>query len=249
MRALSDVTAIVFDYGNTLVEFTQTQIAACDEALGDCLARLYGPVDVERLKALRDHDRRAAYDGEYREQDMAVISTQLVRNLVGREPSAAEVAAILRARYEAFVAAVEAPDYLHELLETLSDRFPLALLSNYPDGAAIRASLRKLDLDRFFAAVVVSGDVGRVKPHPRTFEAVLGALGTSPRATLHVGDNWLGDIQGAKRAGLRAALMRQWDTPEKFDRRPGDLDPDLVLDHLTEILDHVPAPDALERTP
>lgn len=42
------IRAIVFDYGNTLMEFSKTQGAICDEALIDGLQRLYGRVELER---------------------------------------------------------------------------------------------------------------------------------------------------------------------------------------------------------
>ena len=78
--------------------------------------------------------------------------------------------------------------------------------------------------------------MGRVKPHPLPFRTILGELDVAPLEALYVGDNWLGDIQGAKRIGMRAAFIVQWETPEKFDRRPDDHEPDLTISHLSELL-------------
>lgn len=230
------IRAVVFDYGNTLIEFAERQVRACDRALADVLRKLYGSVDVKRLHSIRDSDRRAPYAGDYRENDLTTISAKLVRELYNEEPSSEQLDAILRARYDVFVDVVSAPEYLAGVLETLGGRYRLGLLSNYPDGAAIRATLAKLGLERCFRAVVVSGDVGRVKPHALPFRTVLDRLGVAPDEALYVGDNWLGDVQGAKRAGMRAVFIVQWDTPEKFDRRPGDIEPDLTIRHLAELL-------------
>lgn len=234
-----NIAAVVFDYGNTLIEFAAPQIRACDDALAQTLERLFGTVDADKLQAVRNRDRRAPYTGEYLENDLLSISKNVICELYGRAPSEEELAEVLRVRYESFVGAVSAPEYLHGFLDRLAGGYALGLLSNYPDGAAIRATLEKIDVARYFKAVVVSGDVGRVKPHGLPFRTILEDLGVEPAAALYVGDNWLGDIQGAKRAGMQAALIEQWDTPEKFDRRPGDLDADLTISHLTDLLDYL----------
>ena len=226
------ISAVVFDYGNTLIEFGTEQIEACDLALARTLDRVFGSVDEQQLRIIRSMDRRAAYAGEYREQDLTDISTAMVRRLYHCEPDAA-------ALEDHVVEAITAPDYLHGLLDTLSQRYRLGLLSNYPDGVAIRATLERLDLEKYFQAVVVSGDVGHVKPHPLPFETVLDRLGVGPEEAVYVGDNWLGDIQGAKQVGMAAVYTLQYDTPEKFERREGDRDPDLTIHHLTELLDHL----------
>jgi len=232
-----NIRAVVFDYGNTLIEFTEPHIRTCDAALADALRELFGSVDLEKLEVIRSRDRCAPYTGEYLENDMAAISANLVRKLYGREPSAAELDAILRVRYESFVSVANAPDYLHGFLDRLTGKYSMGLLSNYPDGDAIRATLEKLDMGQYFDAVVVSGDVGHVKPHALPFRTILDQLGIAAEESLYVGDNWLGDIQGAKRIGMLAAHTVQWDTPEKFAREPGDFDADLTLSHLTDLLE------------
>lgn len=229
------IRAVIFDYGSTLVEFGERQIHYCDTALADTLVALFGPMDYARLRAIRDMNRRAPYTGDLLENDLPAISQHLVRQLYEVDPRPDQLERILQVRFQSFVDAVEAPDYLAAFLADLSRRYPLGLLSNYPDGQAIRASLRKLGLEPLFNAVVVSGEVGHVKPHAITFRTVLERIGASPAEALYVGDNWFGDIQGSKRAGMQAAWIIQWDTPEKFARQPGDMDADLVLHHLTDL--------------
>jgi HAD superfamily hydrolase (TIGR01549 family) len=232
---IDNLRAVIFDYGNTLIEFTESHIRTCDKALADTLERIYGPLDLPRLNEIRDRDRRAPYTGEYLENDMESISTALVRDLFGRDPSGEELCDIIQTRYTSFVAVIDAPHYLEDFLADMGKCYKLGLLSNYPDGCAIRDTLAKLDLADYFDAVVVSGDVGRVKPHALPFETVLAQLGVAPEEALYVGDNWLGDIQGAKGVGMQAAFIVQYDTPEKFDRQPGDHDADVTIEHLTDL--------------
>lgn len=232
------IKAVVFDYGSTLIEFGRTQVALCDAALADLLVRLYGPHDQALFRELRDQNRRAPYSGApplYKENDLAEITRGLVHRLYGREPAAEQVAEILRMRFEVFVRTVRAPDYAAGLLRKLGRRYRLGLLSNYPDGQAIRASLDATGLARFFRAVVVSADVGLVKPHPVPFITLLGRLGVRPSEAVLVGDNWLADVQGAKRAGWQAVWCRQWETPEDLPRREGDAEPDATIRHLSEL--------------
>ena len=121
------------------------------------------------------------------------------------------------------------------VLARLGARYRLALVSNYPCAASIRDSLARLDLARCFEAVVVSAEVGRVKPHPAPFEAALAVLELAPADCLFVGDNWLGDVQGAKRLGMRAVHLVQYDTHERFEPAPGDHPADATLAHLEEL--------------
>jgi len=228
--------AVVFDYGSTLIQFGERQIAACDRALHDALQAIYGAVPAEKVKEIRDLDRRAPYGGDFLENDMAAMTANLVRNLYGIEPSPADLDRLLRVRYASFVEQVEVEDYVPELLEALSRDFKLGLLSNYPDVPALLDSVRKIGLYDFFDAIVVSGEVGRVKPHALPFRTILDRLALEPPEVIYVGDNWLGDIQGSKRLGMRAAHIVQWDTPEVFEPQPGDHEPDLIVHHLTDLL-------------
>jgi HAD superfamily hydrolase (TIGR01549 family) len=232
------IQAIVFDYGNTLVEFGKRQIGACDMAIADVLERLFGPLDREALRAVRDRDRMAPYAGdppEYRENDLRVITPNMVRALYGRAAPEAEIAEIIRVRLETFVEATEATVEVMGLLERLHDRRRLGVLSNYPDGDAIRRSLGKTGLARHLDAVVVSGDIGFAKPHPLPFTTILRELDLPPEHVLFVGDNWLADIQGAKRAGMPVVHTLQWKPYEVFDRSPADFEPDAVIRRLEEI--------------
>jgi putative hydrolase of the HAD superfamily len=128
---------------------------------------------------------------------------------------------------------------VHEVLEELRTRRRLALISNYPDGQALRTSVSRTKLDGFFEVVVVSGDLGYVKPHPLLFRTALEQLGVEPAAAVHIGDNWLADVQGAKGMGMQVVLTEQWDKIEKFDPEPDDHQPDLVIGHFRELLDHL----------
>ena len=101
-----------------------------------------------------------------------------------------------------------------EALETLSaQRLPLAVIANW--DVSLHDHLRDQRLDRYFAAVVISAEVGAAKPDPKPFLLALETLGVAPERAVHVGDSD-DDEQGARAAGLRfawaplAEAVAQW---------------------------------------
>jgi FMN phosphatase YigB (HAD superfamily) len=93
----------------------------------------------------------------------------------------------------------------------------------------------KVGLTEFFEVIVVSGEVGYVKPHPVPFERLLGQLGEDPAACVYVGDNWLADIQGAKAAGMGAVLTTEHVPYETFAPKEGDHQPDARIARIGEL--------------
>ena len=55
--------------------------------------------------------------------------------------------------------------------------------------------------------IVTAAAVGAAKPDPRPFQVALERLGIDAAACLHVGDDPVTDIAGARAAGLSAVLL------------------------------------------
>jgi len=234
------IAAIIFDYGNTIIPYGRAELACYGDRVFAGFEAVYGPLDRARFDAVRQASRMAPYAGDppcCRENDMADITARLARELAGREPAPDELAHLLQVRHDAFVDAVRVDTETVAALRALAARFPLGLLSNYPDGPAIRASLARLGLAALFASIVVSGEIGLVKPHPIPFAKSLQELGLPAPACLFVGDNWLADVQGAKAVGMQVAHIQRWTPPEDFVRSPGDYAPDLEIRSLGALVD------------
>lgn len=229
---------LVFDYGNTLVPFGPQEIAGCDAALVAGLRDLFGNIDATIVKAARDRNRMAPYQGDppaWRENDMTAIAVELVNELVGRDPTDSELQAILQLRHDAFVQSIRLPTGIRDMLVRLRRDHKIALLSNYPGAAAIHESLRNIGIEDCFDDIVISADLGYVKPHPLLFETVLRAVDTPPNAALMVGDNWLADVQGGKRAGMSAAWVTQYEPPESVAKRGAGVEPDGILPRTLDL--------------
>jgi putative hydrolase of the HAD superfamily len=92
--------------------------------------------------------------------------------------------------------------------ETLSafrqEGLKLGLLSDFPP----EQKLKYLGLDGFWDAVLCSERENRLKPHPLPFQSLSEAMALSPDRILYVGNSRLYDAEGAKRAGMKTALIR-----------------------------------------
>ncbi len=91
--------------------------------------------------------------------------------------------------------------------------YRLGLITNVTDDPT--PDLEKIGLRRWFDSVTASCLVGFEKPDPRIFEAAMREIGITPGEGVHVGDQFLADVEGARAAGLQAVLL------DRFDLQPG----------------------------
>jgi putative hydrolase of the HAD superfamily len=114
-------------------------------------------------------------------------------------------------------------------LEALAPRYHLALVTNgAPDVQ--REKLAATGLGRYFAAVVISAELGIGKPDRRIFGAALDRIGASASDAVMVGDSLERDVAGARGAGLRTIWLERDDAAP--DRTPL---PDARIDELGEL--------------
>jgi HAD superfamily hydrolase (TIGR01509 family) len=103
-----------------------------------------------------------------------------------------------------------APDVVPTLAKLRDRGLRLGLVSNtFLPGFVLDRHLEIHGLLDFFPVRIYSSEIGYCKPHPRIFQAALGAIGTSPENTLFVGDLVKKDILGAQRMGMRAVLRQR----------------------------------------
>lgn len=95
----------------------------------------------------------------------------------------------------------------HAVLRTLADHYRLAIVSNYPFPPLVFQNLERFGLRPLFATVVVSGNIGWIKPDRRPFRQALTDLRALPSEALFVGDTFETDIRGAQAAGMEAVWL------------------------------------------
>jgi len=147
-----------------------------------------------------------------------------------RIPPRATLERMAMALGEAVGAGAVLLDHAAEVILELAASYRLGVVSNYPQGPVVGATLERFGLRRHFEVVVVSSDTQWMKPHADCYRPALAALQAVPSRTLMVGDDLRNDVQGAKALGLHAA----WLAPGK----PPVADADIHLQSLAELPAH-----------
>ena len=106
----------------------------------------------------------------------------------------------------------------------------LALLSNTmrTPGVVLRQVLDRYGLLGCFAHTTFSDEVGVRKPDPEIFALTLRALQVEPAAAVHVGDDPILDVLGARTAGLRAIQVTNASLKALGAQRPDAVIPNLA---------------------
>lgn len=105
-------------------------------------------------------------------------------------------------------------DEVIAITEALKENYSIALLSNAP-AVFIRALFAEHNLERLFHEIVISSEVGMVKPNADIFELTLQKLGVSPLEAVFIDDNEK-HVRAAERVGIKSL---QFTSAEELKRR------------------------------
>jgi len=110
--------------------------------------------------------------------------------------------------------------------------FLLGLVTNTSlPHSVIKAEFDRLSLYDYFDTVVCSSEIVFRKPDRAMFDVALRSLNVQPAEAMFVGDDYRADVVGAKQAGLKAV----WLNPQRHTV-PGEVKPDYDIAGLEEIL-------------
>ncbi len=134
-----------------------------------------------------------AYFEANRQMDLGNITVEQflerLSELQGRKVTSEELDATARVDEEVVTVA-----------DSLKSGYRIALLSNAP-SAFIRKLLVAHDLERHFHEIVISSEVGMVKPSAEIFEHTLSKLGVSASEAIFIDDN-PGHVAAAEKIGI-----------------------------------------------
>jgi len=178
--------AVLFDWSNTLVEFTWD-----DELL------------AAGHRAALGHDD-PAFTARYRELVLGDTSqrpyTELLAELGIEDPDS-----FIDAEHEVWLGAHQVLASAQALLEALLARgLRTGLVANsWPDPARVlRADAERYGLAPYLDVQVWSEEVGARKPEPAIFLRALAELGVEPVDAMYVGDRLDTDVAGAGALGM-----------------------------------------------
>lgn len=227
---MTDLKAVLFDAGNTLIWMDHPFIVELLREHG-VQTTTEGLMEAEYgAKLLMDRmARETALDDRTRGK---VFFAEIFRRVGLKDEAFPTVAQAMFARHAVQNLWGNVRERTAETLEELRRRgYRLGVISN-ADGRAEEA-LQAVGLRPHFELVIDSGLVGIDKPDPRIFHLAAERMGVAPSEAVYVGDIYEIDVQGARAAGMRGILVDplwKWDDKD-CDRIRGLHD---LLDLLPE---------------
>lgn len=230
------IKGIIFDYGGTIDSrgvhwseiiwdgYREAGIDVSKEDFRD--AYVYAERELARTRHILPH---------HNFHDLLLIKMrielqQLVDN--GKIPAdGMEEKAISVARY-CYDSARRCVEEARPVLESLSSRFPLVLVSNFYGN--VESVLADFDLRRYFRSIIESAVVGVRKPDPRIFRLGVEALGLRPEEVLVIGDSYKKDIIPAESIGCQVLWIKGkgWTADEDAVTHPNIIK---TLSEITEL--------------
>jgi putative hydrolase of the HAD superfamily len=216
----SPLRALSFDLDDTLWEVGPV-LARAEATLGAWLAERHPrlaalhqpePARLLRQQIIEEHPKRA--------HDLSFVRTESLRRLALAsevDPAVAEQAfAVFRAARNQIEPYPDVPG----VLAGLAARYPLYALSNG------NAEIHRTPLAAHFAFGVSPGEAGVAKPDRRIFEHLFERAGVQAADVIHVGDDPVTDVAGARAAGCRTVWVNRrglaW--PSHLQRPDAEID-------------------------
>ncbi len=199
--------AVLTDYIGTLVNACYYNMDASRRTLHAALMDAGFETGLaEFLEAYTQaHEKyRAVRYEQLREVTNAVWVCEALNSLgcaVSSEDS--RIKAALNVFFQKYLESLELRPYAKKLIIRIKEHCKLGLVSNFTYAPLIYASLRKLGINHYFDAVLVSHENGWRKPHKQIFQDALRKLQVKAEETVFIGDSPLEDIKGAQAAGIK----------------------------------------------
>lgn len=203
---MHQIKAIGFDLFNTLITVEP-------QTLGEAMGRLFKSLMKDGFQldeeAFKQAYRQAALkfleetrrDGR-ETHNRFWISTALNKMGYNVSPDDPRIAAAVEGYFSAFFPYCRLVPGTKEMLERLTKRYRIGLLSNFTHPPAAREIMKRVGLTPYFDKVLISGDLGYRKPHRSVFNRLIESLKVEGNHILYIGDDPESDITGARMAGI-----------------------------------------------
>lgn len=91
-----------------------------------------------------------------------------------------------------------------EAFSHLADKFEVGIITNgFKETQQLK--FKHLELQNYCDVMIISEEVGELKPHPKVFDYATEKVGVSREEILYVGDSYSSDIIGGRNAGWQTA--------------------------------------------
>ena len=229
---MSDIEAVIFDWGGTLTRWHDVDFHAESAALAHAVRRTPTADDDHQVWATRLHRAGDAIWGRSRDlQQSGTIADLFTEAGLDHDPD------LLHAYHEFWEPHTATDPDARPMLEELRGMgLRIGVLSNTIWPRAWHVGFFERDgVYDLIDGDVYTSEIPWTKPSPRAFGAAMAAIGvTDPAACVYVGDRLFDDVHGAHAAGMRAVHVPLSTIPAaQVGHTEGE--PDAVVHSLLEV--------------
>lgn len=201
----SNVRAVVFDAGHTLLEMDYARLTAYLGSRGHDLSEA-AVTEAERRARMRLDTERAAQASRERTGEGRYVRYLTEYLGIANDAERRAIAEWRRGFNVPIGLCHQADGEAAQALRNARDAgLVVGVISN--SNGSVQRALEIAGLAAHLQFVIDSSVVGITKPDPRIFELGVRAAGTAPEKTVYVGDSYFVDVVGAQHAGLGAVLF------------------------------------------
>jgi FMN phosphatase YigB (HAD superfamily) len=240
VRLPEHIRGVSLDLGNTLYQLRAQEMSQINRHLHSFLERrLDTQLPYETLNRLYVEIRERQFAQNrptLRENDFDERLYLMISHV--HEPPHADLIGEASAAYSAgFVETLRLPEGMLEAVASLSRRYEgrVVVCSNFIVSKPISDLLLCDAILPLLKGVIVSCEIGFVKPHPLMFQAVKDGLGLDFSEIAHVGDDLDADIAGGKRAGMTTVFTTEFREPADA-AAVAEAAPDFTIARLAQLL-------------
>jgi len=238
---LGTFAAILFDLDSTLIDTKRYPLKGSEWLLAKCVpepSKILEPYVRELLRNYYGSMDRIVSGAPYMDPfDLVRGAMKATLKSLGISVKPSLIDEATRIFRQLHLDLSEAYPGVLSLLQRLKDRGTrMAVVSNSFDGHT-KLIMEKLGLSQFFEVLVDSGDARAYKPMKEPFDYALGGLGVESTSALYVGDEYLADMVGAWRAGMKSVWVnsRGHSLEESLAKYGPETAPLLVVNSITEL--------------
>ncbi len=216
---MNSIKAVIFDFIGTLVNVEGYDLEASKKKLYEAIFNSGFRISREEFLEAYTHShekfRFIRYQKMVEVTNAVWISDALNSLGFKTTPSDLPIKTAVNMFFEDYVNSFRLRRCARQVLKRLSEDYKIGLVSNFTYAPVIYVGLRKVGINSFFNAVVVSDALGWRKPHEKIFEEALKRLDVKAEEAVYVGDSPDEDIEGAGAIGMKTVLVQSQFNPLK----------------------------------
>lgn len=125
-----------------------------------------------------------------------------------------------------------------EALEQVSNSYRSGIITNgFKETQQLKFD--KMELQDYCSPLLITEDIGKMKPHPVVFDVATEKAGVDRSEILYVGDSYSSDIVGGKNAGWTTAWFTAMVDREKSRNGHPEIQSDFEFDKFEDLLNYL----------